>query len=170
MTITSSLREQYQEHTDVTATRAWAAGDDDAIPGDCWRACLASLLEVPIVDVPHFVALYPDVDDGLGPTLGPQWWRASIAWVGKVRPGWTLAAWDVPAPWTPIDPTPGDAPDRVILSGRSTRGDWSHAVLVWDADGTLAHDPFPGGAGVREPYVDRITLIRRAVGTDRGQA
>ncbi|WP_091232580.1 hypothetical protein [Microbacterium sp. 3J1] len=161
MTVATSLREQLQEHTDVSSTRAWAAGDNAAIPGDCWRACLASLFEVPIADVPHFVALHPDVDDGLWPTLGPQWWRASIEWVGKVRPGWTLAAWDVPDPWTPIYPLNSDAPDRVILSGRSTRGDWSHAVLVWDVDGALAHDPYPGGTGVRAPYADRITIIRK---------
>lgn len=160
-----TLREQYQEHADLESTRAWAAGDPDAVPGDCWRACLASLLEVPIVEVPHFVALYPDEDDGLTQTLGPQWWRASIEWIGEVRPGWTLAAWDVPDPWHPVYPEPGDAPDRVILSGQSNRGDWLHAVLVWDADGTLAHDPLPGGSGVRPPYLDRITLLRKpAVG------
>lgn len=157
----SDLRTQLQEHTDVASTRSWAEGVPGALPGDCWRACLASLLEVPMAETPHFVALFPDVDDELSEAEGPAWWRASKAWVEEVRPGWTIAAWDVPDDWHPIYVAPTGMPDRVILSGRSPRGDWLHSALVWDADGSLAHDPFPGGTGVVAPYPDRIALIPR---------
>ncbi|RUQ07023.1 hypothetical protein D8M34_06010 [Microbacterium sp. HSID17254] len=156
---TVTLREQHQEHLSIESTQAWAAGDPDATPGDCWRACLASLLEVPIAVVPHFVALYPDTEDELTATHGPPWWRESVAWVGEVRPGWAIGAWDVPSPWKPVYLPGAEAPDRVILTGRSPRGDWLHSVLVWDANGTLAHDPFPGGEGVNPPYSDRIALV-----------
>lgn len=168
MSTTITLREQFQQHTDLAATRAWAAGDETATPGDCWRACLASLLEVPIAEVPHFVALHPDTNDELTETLGPPWWRESVAWIGVMRPGWGLAAWDVPEPWTPVYTNPEGMPDRVILSGKSQRGDWLHAALVWDADGSLAHDPYPGGTGVEAPYTDRIALVRNG-GTTDGQ-
>lgn len=171
MTITATLREQHQEHLSLASTQAWAAGDPDVVPGDCWRACIASLLEVPIADVPHFVALHPDVDgDELAETQGPPWWRESNAWIARVRPGWEIRAWDVPSPWTPVYVYRKGMPDRVILSGRSPRGDWLHSVLVWDADGTLAHDPFPGGGGVNAPYSDRIALVPISEGAPGAEA
>lgn len=150
------LRHQYQEFTDTTAR--YEAGED-VVPGDCWRACLASLLEVPLAEVPHFIHLYPaaDVQGEL-----PDWWAASISWVEEQRPGWTLAAWDRPEEWRPIydrDVHEG-MPSRVILTGPSPRGAWNHSVLMFDLDGTLAHDPFPGGRGVLPGPGDVVALVR----------
>ena len=38
------------------AQRIHAAGGDGVIPGDCVKCCVASILELPYEDVPHFVA------------------------------------------------------------------------------------------------------------------
>lgn len=172
------LAHQFQRFTDTTAR--FQAGED-VTPGDCWRACLASLLEVPHDDVPHFVHLY---DGGVGAPGeegvewrdstepdGPRWWRESVAWVQQQRPGWTLAAWDRPEPWTPFygyEPGQTDllrreipeAPLRVILTAPSPRGAWNHSVLVDAQTGELEHDPFPGGEGVLPGPGDRVALVR----------
>ena len=160
------LRHQHQEYTDTTA--AYEAGED-VVPGDCWRACLASLLEVPLAEVPHFIHLHPserDPEPGMAELAGPWWWRESRAWVESVRPGWTLAAWDRPAEgWRPIygEQAKGDPegiPSRVILTAPSPRGEWNHSVLVFELDGTLAHDPFPDGQGVLAGPGDVVALVR----------
>lgn len=164
------LRHQLQEFTDTTA--AYEAGED-VVPGDCWRACLASLLEVPLAEVPHFIHLYPleQEDPEGGHPEGPRWWRESVAWAEQQRPGWTLAAWDRPEPWTPFYGfEPGrvdllrrelpEAPERVILTAPSPRGAWNHSVLVDAQTGELEHDPFPGGGGVLAGPGDRVALVR----------
>lgn len=173
----TDLAHQLQEFTDTTAR--YEAGED-VTPGDCWRACLASLLEVPRDDVPHFIDLYPvpDLDAARDPhermemaqeirlaeMHGPRWWRESVAWVQEQRPGWTIAAWDRTEPWTPMyadwvkdDP---EVPARVILTAPSPRGSWNHSVLVDAITGKLEHDPFPGGQGVLPGPGDRVALVR----------
>jgi len=169
-TCTPDLAHQFQEYTDTTA--AYEAGED-VVPGDCWRACLASLLEVPIAEVPHFIHLYPTEPDAeVTPEElaqrevdGPPWWRASVAWVREQRPGWTIAAWDRPEPWVPlmpkvleIDGVPLTA--REIITAPSPRGAWNHSVLVDAQTGELEHDPFPGGQGVLPGPGDRVALVR----------
>lgn len=151
------LRVQAQEYTDTTA--AYHAGED-VIPGDCWRACLASLLEVPIAEVPHFAYLYPA--EGTF-----EWWEASVAWVRDRLPGWTLGCWrrpedgGWPAPGVYSAEDASSAPDRVILTAPSPRGPWNHSVLVYAATGELAHDPFPGGTGVGDGPGDIVGLVRQ---------
>ena len=149
MTITAvSLREQHQRYTENTA--AYLAGED-VVPGDCWRTALACLLEIPRDDVPHFAYDYPK---------GNEWWHRSVSWVKQQRPGWTLSAWG-PGNWPfYADHVSHDAPDRVLVTGGSPRGDWSHVVLVDARTGDLAWDPFPGGEGVLQPIVDRVALVR----------
>lgn len=159
------LRHQHQEFTDTTAR--YEAGED-VVPGDCWRACLASLLEVPLAEVPHFIHLH---DGGVGAEgervpddpEGPRWWAESVAWVEQQRPGWTLAAWGREGFAHPfyMDPelTAG-APDRLIVTGPSPRGQWNHSALYWAHDGLLAHDPFPDGGGVLPGSGDVAAVVR----------
>lgn len=157
MTTTITLREQHQAFTDTTA--AYLAGED-VPPGDCWRTAIACLLEVPRDEVPHFIADYP-LEDDVDVELGPQWWQESVAWVEQQMPGWTLRCW-TPGNYPFYTPEQAsNAPDRVILTGQSPRGDWPHVVLVDGATGVLAWDPFPGGQGVLEPLVDIIALVRK---------
>ena len=103
--------------------------DTNGIPGDCWKACIASLLEVEDYDsVPHFVAM-------------DEWWRETCAYVWG-RAGKGLMKWR----------------DRTLLpegielfigTGPSPRGDFYHAVIV-DREGNLVHDPHPSQLGILE--------------------
>jgi hypothetical protein len=109
-------------------------GAHDGIPGDCLRACVASLLDVPYDTVPHF-------------HLYASWWETLRRWTREHHGG------DF-APLTPVDGTVrpmlaelvGD--ELLIGTGPSPRGaDRRHAVLV-DVDLALVHDPHPSDAGV----------------------
>lgn len=88
--------------------------------GNCLQACIASLLELPLDDVPHFVA------DGDG------WWSALLDWL-RCRGFWVAET---------VDPSPGLG----FAGGKSPRGDWGHAVVTDGPD--IAHDPHPSRAGL----------------------
>jgi hypothetical protein len=96
-------------------------GDPD---GNCLAACLASLLELPLDDVPHFVA--------------EGWYSALERWL-EPRGLWPLCF---------VSPTQAQL-ERVlgyaIVSGPTERG-LLHAT-VWRA-GLLVHDPHPSRAGL----------------------
>lgn len=103
----------------------------DGVPGDCWKACIASLLQVPVYDdVPHFVEL----DDGKG-----SWWQLTNQFVWGMT-GRTLMHWRNPK-YLPEDQ------EVFIGTGPSPRGNFHHAVLV-DRHGDLIHDPHPSRAGI----------------------
>lgn len=112
--------------------------DQDGIPGDCLRAAVASLLDLPLHEVPHF-ALYR------------SWWDTMRRWVrdtygldfaclapvnGTVRP--YLLGGDDPE-WSGL----------LIGNGPSPRGPFWHVSIV-DADLELVHDPHPSDMGLRE--------------------
>lgn len=105
---------------------------NDGIPGDCWRAALASLLGLELDDVPHF-GLY----------ARQRWWFETRRWLQ----GRGLDLW-----YVPLDED--DIPDSVmddglvLLAGPSPRGPFSH-VAVGHPDGTVVWDPHPSRAGLR---------------------
>ena len=121
--------------------------------GTCWRACLASILEMPFADVPELLAH----------DLANQY-TATQTWLrGR---GLSVVGWDWKhGLWPPYG--------YLILSGLSPRGPQTgHAVVVHVGDDRivrLAHDPHPsrlgvgGPAGTGEPKDHRrlyaITLI-----------
>jgi hypothetical protein len=108
------------------------------VPGDCLRACVASLLDLPYDTVPHF-GLYV------------SWWDTLRRWVREHHD----------TDFAPLEPVGGSVrpflrdPDRtpLIATGPSPRSERRHAVLV-DADLHLVHDPHPSGAGL--PAVDEV--------------
>jgi hypothetical protein len=113
------------------------------VRGDCWKCCIASILDLGYDDVPHFVQEW---ENG-----GDHWWDAAGTWL-KPR-GFGLA-------WLPLE---GDTWPRLyrgplfehaghwIAKVTSARGN-SHAVvmhgynLAWDPhpDRGLAHQSFLG--------------------------
>lgn len=99
-------------------------GRNGTEPGDCFRACVASVLDVPIGEVPNFVA-------------EAAWFRALLDWLAP-RGLWFVSMPATPAPWIP---------DGVhyIASGPAPRG-VSHAVVM--SDGLLVHDPHPSRDGL----------------------
>lgn len=90
--------------------------------GNCLQACVASLLEKDLTEVPHFAALSDDT-----------WFSEMCNWI-------TDHGYE-------FDDT-GDCVDfknYVLAIGPSPRG-VSHAVIYYD--GKLAHDPHPSRAGI----------------------
>lgn len=102
--------------------------------GNCWQACLASLAEVPLREVP----------DTRNSTNG-DWWTITERWLDER--GFTI---------TPIAGRrkhgeyhlTSDAPEGwAIASGASPRGTTAgHSIIIFD--GKMIHDPHPSGAGL----------------------
>jgi hypothetical protein len=102
---------------------------DNGVSGDCWRACLASLLAVPRDSVRHFVA-----EDGA------DWLGATTGWLRKMY-NFTLVE---SAPEFPIA---NSIAMYVILMGMSPRN-IGHAVLANADNGAIVHDPHPSRDGL----------------------
>lgn len=72
--------------------------------GNCFSACVASLLELPLAEVPYFMGTF-DEPDG-------TWWRRFGDWL---RPrGWSAVMFNICDGWPPPD-------QFCILGGRSPR-------------------------------------------------
>jgi hypothetical protein len=102
----------------------------DGTPGDCLRACVASLLGLPLADVPHFAQ------------HGHGWWDAWRRWM---RHRFTL---DVGC----LAPDTVRGAGLVLARGPSPRGPFGHVVVAEILDGGPAlrtvHDPHPSRAGL----------------------
>lgn len=111
--------------------------------GNCLQACLASLLELPLDDVPNFCS----------PDLGPveKWSLRMQSWLAEVHGlGWI--------PVLPSDQGEATYPEGTVIgyprglsikTGKSPRGDFQHSCVA--RDGEIVHDPYPGGGGVLPP-------------------
>lgn len=110
-------------------------GTDETAPreqwGNCLSACIASILDLSVQEVPTFVAEH-------------DWFSAMERWLAER--GWGVVVWPVQEgpPWYVSSGVYG------IASGPSPRGPWSHSVVVRVEDGQIvvAHDPNPSGEGL----------------------
>lgn len=116
--------------------------DDPQRLGNCVSACVASILNRPLDEVPHFgeegVVLGDVVEDGVG--HGLHWWAMLL--------GYMAAAGYSPVELPDVDH--GEPGEYLFVAGLSPRG-VMHQVIY--RDGTLWHDPHPsrdGLADVRE--------------------
>jgi len=106
--------------------------------GDCWRACVATIIETPSHDVPNFVNI-----------AGDDFLESTRQWL--VERGWAIFARSYGAKGWSFDKLvtwlggagPGVA---LIVTGRST--DMEHAVVALNGQ---VHDP--GGCGITGPHV-----------------
>lgn len=97
---------------------------DSGVPGNCLQAAVASLLELPIAAVPHFV-LFDDWFNALSTFATDKGFRIRKQLDREAGP--------------------------MLAFGKSPRGDFSHAV-VWHA-GAVVADPHPDQTGLDgEPY------------------
>jgi hypothetical protein len=101
--------------------------------GNCYSACLASLLEMPCSDVPYFMGGVEESDG--------RWAQRVAAWL---KP---LALY--PMFFNIVDPEKYEREKLwpkgyFILCGRSSRGD--HAVVA--REGMIVHDPHPSREGL----------------------
>ncbi|MEN1976878.1 hypothetical protein [Cellulomonas olei] len=114
-----------------------------AVPGDCWRTCVAGMVGFARDEVPHFIHEFPGD--------AAQWWHATVAWIEERFAGMTLACL-APDAFPVYDGEP--LFPLVIATGPSPRGDWLHSVLVDWRTGDLVWDPHPTGVGLAGPVVD----------------
>lgn len=98
--------------------------------GNCLQAVVASLTELPLDAVPHFVW-----QDRLG---GPNWWWHLYKWLAMM--GYEMKSFH------PRNPPAGK---YYTLSGKSPRGSEEIPIyhIVIFKDGKLVHDPVPDGEG-----------------------
>jgi len=102
--------------------------------GNCLQAVMASVLELPLDDVPHFVQDDVDHDGDANPEW--NWWVRLVAWLGEH--GWSVHA------ALPISDYPGQS---VLVTGPSPRGNGIHHIVIY-RDGEMVHDPHPDRTGL----------------------
>lgn len=95
--------------------------------GDCFSACIASILEIPLEDVPN--------------PKGEDWVHRFNEWLRDY--GLAIVTMGLPegAKDMPLDMRRYFLPGYCILAVKSPRGDWTHAVVC--LDGEIVHDPHP---------------------------
>ena len=112
--------------------------------GDCWKCCIASVMDLPYDEVPHFVKA--QVWYGLGHFV--SCWN----WLGPRGLCIETISADIVfgrCKEEEIAEFARNLPPYLIASGWSPRGDWYHAV-VWDRlEQRIAHDPHPSRDGLR---------------------
>jgi hypothetical protein len=114
--------------------------------GNCFSACVASILDLNLVDVPYFMG----AEEG-------KWPELFFAWLSERglqpdyygHPDWCVAE---------------SAPSRDIPKGYSIMSGWSprhantlHSVVA--RDGVMVHDPNPSRAGLNGGAIDFITIV-----------
>lgn len=140
--------------------RIVASGGDGRIPGDCVKCCIASILELPYEDVPHFVAgewlVTPRASDGVasGPPERVDWFTALNDWLRET--GWALRTTETlyhkhPLPRGPCEPLDWYDPYPAPRCWSRGQGYWigkvisenfaqsTHAVVMLDGD--VVFDP-----------------------------
>jgi len=116
----------------MKATDQTQFGDPD---GNCWVACMASILELSLEDLP----------DPRGPTWMGDWrawlrrWNLSLVRVDIVADG------DHPCRMGEVPNVGFVPPGMTILSGVSPRGILHSTVAM---NGRMLHDPHPSRAGL----------------------
>ena len=114
---------------------------ENGVIGDCFRACICSLLEIDINAAPNFVE-------------DPDWPEQLYSFL--TRYGCILE-------WNETGPPEGT--EYYIVQGTSPRG-VNHSVIY--KDGKLAHDPHPDGGGVTDPFAYLWLANKAAAGQKEG--
>lgn len=101
--------------------------DHPTLVGNCWQTAIASVLDLELDEVPHFVQMDED-NEG-------NWWDLSSEWL-KER------GYDLQPQWEDgyiVD-------EYYLVTGQSPRGDFDHVVVF--QNGKMVHDPHPSGDGI----------------------
>lgn len=118
----------------------------DGVHGDCLSAAVASILDLPLEQVPAFVSDH--VTHGGDTNAEEHWWTRLIGWLRNK--GHWFAQFDAAD-----ETTWPEVGEHYLVFGHTIRGTY-HAVVY--VDGHLAHDPHPSREGVLAP--DRTYTIR----------
>jgi len=109
--------------------------------GNCFPACLASLLQIPLKDIPHFYGLH---DEEPPPSDPGRDTRAIFEWAkswGYIPCSFQLTE-EEELPEFYRESLEGQL---VILTGQSPRGDYYHCIIALVENGKLKYfwDPHP---------------------------
>ena len=105
---------------------------DPRVMGNCMQAAAASMMEVPLDEVPHFAA------------QGDAWWSSFVEW--HAERGYAVEIFTTPVR------------DRIgYVTGKSPRGDFWHLV-IGDHERVL-HDPHPSRDGIAEAPMEWWYLL-----------
>lgn len=109
--------------------------------GDCWRACIASILGYPRDCVPHFIGNHFHEPE-------TEWFEATNTWLEN-QTGETILYYPGPDAVLSICRLgePSSRP-HLIINGGSPRGYFNHCVVGDAETGAMVHDPHPSRAGV----------------------
>lgn len=111
----------------------------DRNKGDCFSACLASILEIKIEEVPKFMWHFKTYEkDAVNLWLAPRGYGLlRVRWPEEIRTGNDIPFHAVRLLYC-------------IAAGKSPRGDWLHAVVGCLEAYTfkMIHDPHPSGRGI----------------------
>jgi len=124
------------------------------VGGNCFQACVASVLNLALDDVPDFCNLYKD-----------NWWNMFVDWL--LMRGYTAVLVDARgkkyADWF----GPGSV---AIVTGESPRNsDLDHSIVVYctNTGRKKHHDPAPCGGGISGPAKDIIFILPFVYGSSR---
>lgn len=131
--------------------------DDPARPGNCFAAAVATAIDRPLSEVPHFVEWGQHLHNGQSKVSDFEdadadrkcWWAMFLGYVAA------CGLW--PEPIASLDDAkPGEI---VFVNGPSPRG-IAHQVLY--RDGELWHDPHPSGDGLASIDPEGMFVLRPA--------
>jgi hypothetical protein len=120
--------------------------------GDCFRACVASILELPLDNVPHFFQ-----GQRTGSVISPERETAMQDWFGQLGLGFVTLALQTNTPGQAMALFGNRYPDLYyILIGQTWKG-VNHAVVC---RGTyVAHDPARPTIGLAGPQTNGVFTV-----------
>jgi hypothetical protein len=135
----------------MTPTKQTLLHDPKAgVYGNCFTACMASLLDLPIEAVPHFTEMIP---------VGPEWVDLINGWLRRFGLAYLEFEITDVAGWKPFL----DGLGYHVLSGPSPRHEGAtHAVIA--RGGAMVFDPHPSDEGLGAGFRSVGFLIRRCGG------
>lgn len=115
--------------------------------GNCFQACVASLLRCDLDDLPNFAKLWRAERDDAGSwktTDNQRWWDV----LGEIAAKHGCAALELTWPATDVwGITSSVMRDWLgIATVKSPRGNWLHCVIANFYTGEVMWDPFPGAS------------------------
>lgn len=115
---------------------------DNGIWGDCHRAAIASIFELPLDEVPHFL------DKGVDSTIGAA---AQDAWLATRKMGSFSVAFDIEL-IDLLEMMAINATDVFWILGGTSRNQVNHSVVA--CGGLILHDPSLDNSGIVAPCND----------------
>lgn len=125
------------------------SNEENGIYGNCFGACIASLLEIPINEVPAWEDMGSDGSwaDSYYSFLASQGFEAD----GMIL----VENGNIDEAWEKLEPADG-VNGYFIVGGTSSRCTRGHAVIFKDK--SMIHDPHPSNAGIQT--IEEIYLIK----------